>query len=45
MNESPKLWIFFPNELICCASITGSVDMDILNFFKKNMIFKVNFLH
>ena len=34
---------FFPNELICCSGITGSLDMCILKF-KKTWFFKFNFL-
>ena len=31
INES-----YFPNELICCSSITGSIDMCILKLKKKH---------
>ena len=35
--------MIFPNELICLSSITGSLDMCILNL-KKKQLFKINFL-
>ena len=36
MNESHNYWkTFFPNVLICCSSITSSLDICILKFFFK----------
>ena len=44
MNESPnKRKIFFPNELICCSSITGSLDRCILKFKRKQDFARLNF--